>query len=128
MFMLAYKIIRAANRAYPFVVFWIYVVAFLTALPLMFIFPPGTLVLLWMALLSLVFFVALGKILRVVQHGMANRALSNRTCPGCGERFSDPSDRSHAWRCDSCGAVFEPGGAEQDQRQQRAERSILPAS
>jgi ribosomal protein L37AE/L43A len=94
----------------------------------MFIFPPGTLMLLWMALLSLIFVVALGKLLRFVQLNIANRALGNRRCPSCGERFNDPRDRSHEWRCESCGALFEPDGVEEDQRQQRTERRILPAS
>jgi ribosomal protein L37AE/L43A len=125
--MLAYKITRTVNRAYPLVIFWLYVAAFLAALPLMFIFPPGTLMLLWMSLLGLIFFVALGKLLRVVQRSLARRALSDRTCPRCGERFSDPRDQSHDWRCESCGATFEPSGAEPDLGQPRSERSILPA-
>jgi ribosomal protein L37AE/L43A len=107
-----YRILRAINHIYPVAVLWMYIGAFLLAMSLMFIFPPGTLILLWMGLVSLVGVVIVAKVLVGAQRAVARHVLSAGVCPYCGERSARVRDPAEEWRCEACGTSFLPGGAE----------------
>ena len=47
-----YRVMRAIDRGYPLAVLWLYVGAFAVAMALMFVFPPGSLIMMGLGLAS----------------------------------------------------------------------------
>jgi hypothetical protein len=109
-----YRIIRAVNRAYSLAVLWLYIAAFIVAVVLMFMYPIGTIALVWAGLVGIVLVLLAGKSLAVLQRAVARRALARGRCPGCAATLEgeSPSD-SDLRRCDACGSVFLSTGAEE---------------
>ena len=110
--MLCYRILRTIHRGYPLAVFWIYVALFFLAMSLMFVFPPGTLILLGLSLASLVAVILIAKLLGLLLHLTARVTLNAGVCPGCGHRSEHRRDTAAAWQCEHCGVVFLPNGTE----------------
>ncbi|MBT8486637.1 MAG: hypothetical protein HKO59_06795 [Phycisphaerales bacterium] len=110
--MVLHRFLRSVVRHYPVVVFGIYVVLLFSALAMMFIFPPGTILLLWIGLVGLVGVVIAAKVLGVVLALSARRLLNRGGCPRCGTRMDTMRDPAERWQCASCGAVFGPKGRE----------------
>jgi len=108
-----YRILRAVNRSYPFVMFWGYVGLFLLALPFVFIFPLIPLVLVMFGALSVAIVFALRKLLLMPQHWIAHHKLNKDSCPRCGETVIASTDQHEAaWHCVSCGTLYTERGAE----------------
>jgi len=111
-----YRIVRAVNRVYSLAVLWLYIAAFVVAVALMFMYPIGTIALVWAGLVGIVLVLVAGKLLALLQRAVARRALARGRCPNCtaaldGEAPTDPELR----RCDACGSVFLPTGAEESE-------------
>ena len=111
--MLRYRIIRSAHEGFVVGLFWIYVVLFAVAMCMIFIFPPGAIVLFFGCLVSLPLAVLGALLLRTMRAGLASTILRSGRCPCCGERMQSARQDSEAWRCAYCGACFHPGGREE---------------
>lgn len=111
--MMLYRMLRGVNRAYPFVVLWCYIGAFLLALPFTFIFPPLPLILVLVAAVSVAFVFLCRKLLMLPQVMLARRSLKRGMCPACGEFVVSASGEPAAhWHCVSCGTLFTNCGDE----------------
>ncbi|MDY7107204.1 MAG: hypothetical protein SYC29_01070 [Planctomycetota bacterium] len=109
-----YRVIRAINRAYALTVLWLYIAAFLVAVALMFMYPIGTITLVWAGLVGLVVALLVGRLLAIVQRALARRSLTASRCPSCGAGLDDVSAEASSPRtCGACGCIFLPNGAEQ---------------
>jgi hypothetical protein len=107
-----YGIVSAIHIGYPLAVFWCYVAAFFLALSLMFVFPPGTIILLWLALVGLVVVVIVHRLLGLARHTVARIILNAGSCPSCGQRADRVRDGAQPWTCLKCGHGFAPSGAD----------------
>ena len=115
-----YRILRAVHRAYALTVFWLYLLLFGVAFMLIFVFPPGTLLLLFVGIFGLVFSVVGAQLLAGSEHLFARFSLRRESCPICREAdviqrelASDEPDGS-IYRCRACGAGFHVWGGEVD--------------
>ena len=109
--MLALRILRFVNRAYPFVAFGAYGFAFVVAFICMFTFPLGALTLVVAGVLSLAF-VALGSdALKGLERVLSRRALRKGRCPAC--RMGPAQSVVDGWSCRGCAANFDSDGAQQ---------------
>jgi len=108
--MLHYRFVRSINRAYPIMVLGLYIAAFILAASMMFIFPPGTLLLFWLGLVGLVFVVLLAKLLGLLERFVARSLLATGRCPDCDGPAPRPLSAAIGWRCESCGFVFQTTG------------------
>jgi ribosomal protein L37AE/L43A len=108
-----YRLFRSINAAYPMAVLWSYIAAFFLALALMFVFPQGTLLLLFLGLAGLGAVILTSKTLNGVQHLLARHALGRGVCPNC--RTPRPSVPQQAdWRCPRCHITFTSSGWERE--------------
>jgi len=111
--MLRYRIIRTAHESFVLGLFWVYVVLFVLALAMVFVFPPGAIALFFGSLVSLPFAVVGSLLLRMLRSGFAAMILRGGSCPCCGERMLSVRDSSVDWHCEFCAACFHPGGLEE---------------
>jgi len=105
--MVLYRVMRSVNAAFPFMVFWMYLGAFLGAFAFIFVFPPVALLLVFACVLSVpvVFLVKLS--LKLPEFLLARHALKRGKCPRCGEFVVNaPEGTESAWHCVSCGSQF----------------------
>jgi len=138
---LLYRFIRRVNRAFALAVLWTYIGAFVLAFSLMFVFPPGTLLLVFLGVFGLVAAVGGAQLLGGTEHFLARSLIRREWCPRCGRSESLTSTRGYrssgeeqsgggrsiggqsggeraggegAARtvCRSCGAAFEAWGGE----------------
>jgi len=126
-----YRIVRSVNRAYAFAVLWCYIAAFVVAFALMFVFPPGTLLLVFLGVFGLVAAVGGAQILGGIEHLLARRLIRQERCPACGmHRTFEPITRGRSTEasgadrerhapetsgrlgCNACGAAYERWGGE----------------
>jgi hypothetical protein len=108
--MLPLRILRFVNRAYPFVAFGAYGLAFVVAFLCMFTFPLGALTLVVVGVLSLAF-VALGSdALKALERVMSRRALRRGRCPAC--RMGPVQSVEAGWGCQGCAAAFDADGSQ----------------
>lgn len=109
-----YRIIRAVNGVYSLAVLWLYIAAFIVAVLLMFMYPLGTIALVWAGLVGIVLVLLAGKLLAVLQRSVARKALARGRCPNCAATLDRevPAD-SDLRRCEACGGLFLPTGAEE---------------
>jgi predicted RNA-binding Zn-ribbon protein involved in translation (DUF1610 family) len=111
--MLIYRLLRAVNLAYPFLVFWLYLGAFVIALSFVFVFPPVALLLVFVCVLSIPFIFLTRLVLMFPQLLLARHALRKHKCPRCGEFVIDVrSEAEGAWHCVSCGVHYMIAGEE----------------
>jgi hypothetical protein len=110
--MLSYRILHGISQSFSLAVLWAYIGAFLLAMALMFVFPPATILLLWLGLMGLGAVVIVGKLLDVVVRSVARLILRGGACPRCGRRMQSARDPGVSWDCEACAAVFEPDGRE----------------
>jgi hypothetical protein len=105
-----YRIVRAVSRAYFYVAFAGYLLAFAAAFGLMII-PIVTIAILLGSLYSLVFVVGLGRLIGAWERSLAKGLLERGICPRCRESISivPPSDGAV---CVWCGASYGSGGEE----------------
>ncbi|MCP3903282.1 MAG: hypothetical protein GY715_06565 [Planctomycetes bacterium] len=108
--MLHYRIIRAFNHGYPLVMLGLYVGSLILAMGLMFVFPPGTLLLLGLGLASLGIVILFARLLEMLEHLLARLILRSGTCPNCGRRMQTIHDEERPWTCESCERVFSATG------------------
>jgi ribosomal protein L37AE/L43A len=113
MAMLRYRIIRGAHEGFVVGLFWIYVVLFAIAMCMVFIFPPGAIMLFFGCLVSLPLAVLGALFLRTLRAGLATTILRSGRCPCCSERMQSARPAAEAWRCEFCDACFHPGGQEE---------------
>jgi len=106
------RILRFVNRAYAFVAFAIYLVAFVVASICVFTFPLGALALVVLGVLSLAF-VALGRdVLQALERWMSRGALRAGRCPACRMGPVDGAGSPRVWTCRGCAARFEADGSQ----------------
>ncbi len=86
--------------------------AFLLAFGLIFVFPQGTLLLLFAGLGGLGIAVISLRILRTMERSMALARLKNGACPVCKQPIQQASQADHEWQCVLCGAAFAANGTE----------------
>lgn len=108
-----YRILHKVTSTYPFVVFWGYVGAFMLAFAFVFVFPPITIVLVFVAVLCVPIVFLTRMILIVPQHMLARYVLKRGACPRCGEFVvAATGETEHDWHCVSCGAHYTKHGEE----------------
>jgi hypothetical protein len=76
-----FRFFRAVDRSYALAVLWLYVGLFLFTFALIFVFPPGALVMVFVGLAGLLLAVILGRVLRLIHLGLGRllmRRLSRR--------------------------------------------------
>jgi hypothetical protein len=110
--MSAYRLLHWITREYPIAVFWLYVAAFLLAFSMIFVFPPATIVLLWLGLVGLVFVTLIAKLLGLGDRWLARHILDGGGCPECGDRMQTRRDPAYPWACEACGTHFLASGAQ----------------
>ncbi len=97
-----YRVVRSISRSYFYVMFGVYVLAFVVAFALMFI-PVVTIALLLLSLYSLVFVVAIGKGLDRLERALGAGALREGRCPACRGTIQRAGTID---QCESCGLHF----------------------
>lgn len=111
MLTLALRIMRAVNRAYPFVALAGYMLAFAVAFVCVFTFPLGALTLVVAGVLSLAV-VALGAdALRGFERLLARSQLRRGRCPACRLGPIEPASAG-CWQCRGCAMQFEADGSD----------------
>ena len=115
------RILRFVNRAYAFVAFAIYLVAFVVASICVFTFPLGALALVVLGVLSLAF-VALGRdVLQALERWMSRGALRAGRCPACRMGPVDAAGTPVVSCCRGCAARFEADGSQMQAQEAAAE-------
>lgn len=122
-----YRLLRAANRWFALTMFWLYVAMFGLAFSLIFIFPPGTILLLFTGIFGLVVVVIAGQVLRLCTEFCTRRVLSGGTCPACqaahaivvSTRTGEEGVEQTVTRCERCGATFTASGRELEETYDR---------
>ena len=106
--------ISAVNAVYGLAVAWVYIAAFVLALGMVFIFPPGTLLVFFIGLASLGLAVALGKLIDAITRGMARRSMASGRCPRCRDLLTHAGERGDERPvvCALCGSAFLDDGGE----------------
>lgn len=107
-----YRILRICNAWYGIVVLWICVLAFFLAFALMFVFPQGTLLLLFLGLAGLGLAMIGGGLLNRWQCWLALRTLRGGRCPVCRAGIAESTESDHHWQCVNCGAMYDHTGAQ----------------
>ncbi|MAV54888.1 MAG: hypothetical protein CMJ28_02920 [Phycisphaerae bacterium] len=110
--MTIYGILRALRGGWGLVCFWFYTIAFLVALPTVFLFPPATIVMFGSALLSLPFAVLIGMLTRLLYRAWCRRSFAQGRCPACGVRMQSCRDSTLDWKCEFCDRVFDSDAEE----------------
>jgi ribosomal protein L37AE/L43A len=106
-----YQIVRSLNEWYPLAVLWMYIGALLLALAMMFIFPQGTILLMFLGLAGLAFVAVGWRLLQWTMHALARGILTRGLCPNC-KKSASAHDPSSDWTCVHCGATFSPRGVQ----------------
>jgi hypothetical protein len=122
------RVLRALNRAYPFVVFAGYALAFLVAFICMFTFPLASLILVIGSVLSLAVVVFIGEVFRGIEGLLSRRVLRRSHCPAC--RMGPVHRHDAHYKCLGCGKRFEHSGIqspEQDDEDAAAASSLVAA-
>ena len=101
-----YLILRAFNFGSSCVLLVLFIAAFVLAFALMFIYPLGSLILVFFGLGGLWGSAILRKLASIGQLRVARSLLRQGLCPNCGNPRSDNIE--HA--CEKCEACFETGG------------------
>jgi len=86
------------------------IVAFLLALPLMFVHPGMVFILFWLGLITLAAAMVIGWLIGATRHATARHALKHCECPHC--RCKICEDPSGEWHCVECGYGYLASGAE----------------
>ncbi len=107
-----YRIVRTINEWYALTLFWTFLGLFFVAFALVFVFPPGTIVLLFLGLGAMGVAVVCGRILRGTQRSLARRALSQGRCPRCLTAAPGQVASRQSWKCEHCGTSFGDRGDE----------------
>ena len=109
MVMLMHRILRRVRNDFPLVAFWIYVAAFGTAFPFVFLFPQVTMLLFALCLASLPFAIITARVLVALHEWSCRHLLRSGRCPGCGgEDLADAVDAVHF--CGDCGDRYRVNG------------------
>ncbi len=117
------RILKSVNRAFPFLVLFGYIGAFLLAFICIFSFPLGALVLVIGSVLSLAFVVFLGETLSGIEGILTRRALKKNRCPAC--RMGPIQKNTDFHQCLACGARFQFDGAQILQDEQELQPTPL---
>jgi ribosomal protein L37AE/L43A len=110
-FPVLYRFVRLINAHYALAIFWVYVLAFVVAWALVFVFPLGPLLLLFIGLAGLGFAVIGMKIMEAVERALARSQIHQGICPVCREHALHERREDRTLHCDACHSAFQPGGA-----------------
>ena len=114
-----YRVLRWITTWYPLAVLWLCIAAMILAFSLMFVFPPGTLLLLFLGLAGLGAAVIGFRGLQAMQRRLARRSMAHGVCPSCKARQQWPT-AGEAWRCAACGTALLASGEEDPADEDRA--------
>jgi hypothetical protein len=101
-----YRVVRVINEWYAISVFWAYLGLFLVAFALVFVFPLGPILLLFLGLAGLGVAIIAGKLLRQMQLSLARHALAQGRCPRCQFAMPQHHPLQESWTCIHCGSQF----------------------
>ena len=107
-----YRLVRFMNEWYALSVLWAYLALFLLAFALIFVFPLGPILLLFLGLAGMGVVVVTGRLLRGTQHKLARHALAHGRCPRCESAASSQIGLNQSWTCPQCGTRFGAHGDE----------------
>ena len=102
-----YLILRSFNAGTSCVLLVLFIAAFVLAFALMFVYPLGSLILVFLGLGGLWGSAILRKLASIGQLRVARSLLRQRLCPNCGNQRSDNIELA----CEQCEARFESGGS-----------------
>lgn len=107
-----YRVMKSMSDWYALAVLWTYLAAFLIALALVFVFPLGPLILLFLGLASLGGVLLTARLLRSIKHRAARYSLNRGACPMCLADGQPRPQLGQPWRCEKCAAEFSVDGSE----------------
>ncbi len=103
---MSYRVVHERNDGFKLAIMGILIVAFLIALPLMFVHPMAVLGLFFSGLIILAIGVGVAKLFHRAERLEARQELLRHACPGCGAAIEGDPDSAEEWNCTSCGSVF----------------------
>jgi ribosomal protein L37AE/L43A len=112
-----YRLAHAVNASYGLAVAWAYILTFVLAFCLLFIFPQITLLLFFLGLASLGLTITLGWAIDATTRALARRSLHMGRCPRCGSASERRLEPGQVWLCENCHSEFQAGGGEIDERE-----------
>jgi ribosomal protein L37AE/L43A len=92
---------------------WILIVAFLIAVPLMFVHPGMVLSLFWLGLVLLGAASVVGWVIVRAREAGARHSLKLHKCPHCHKEIQPDPQSPGEWHCRHCGANYLSSGIEQ---------------
>lgn len=104
--MVLYRFIHTVSENFALAVFWLYVMAFIGGLFLIFVFPPAPLMLVFLGLLMLVPALIGSKVLGAIDHALARRAIDRNICPQCQNISEGQASSDQTWQCSHCDAAY----------------------
>jgi hypothetical protein len=107
-----YRIFRSVNSWFAVVLLWVYVLAFLMALPLMFVFPLAPLGMLAAGLFSLGVAALVSMWLHMGERAAARRKITGGVCPACGSQWPRFDPAQWPQQCSHFAREFAANGAE----------------
>ena len=108
-----YTILRAINEWYAITVLWVYVLLFVVAFALIFVFPPAPLAMVFLGVIGLGLATLVSKVLRRLQNTIARRMIARGECPRC-RHNNQYGQTEQRFICVRCNTEFLPRGDEVD--------------
>lgn len=108
-----YRLFSRFNDDVGLLVFVVYLIAFALAFVLVFIFPPGALVLVFLGLVGFVGIWAILLVTRASERSLARKHIRGGSCPVCGGSTAmvpGPGDPEQLHHCEKCSQDFEVDG------------------
>ena len=101
-----YHILRRFNESFSYLLLALFVASFFFAFVLMFVYPLGSLILLFLGLGGLWGSAIIRFLARFIERYLARTMMKDGVCPNCAESWGDNPDDS----CPSCNASFTKRG------------------
>ena len=108
-----YRVFSRFNDGFGILVFVIYLIAFILAAALIFIFPPAALVLVFIGLVGVVVVWAIMLVTRTCERSLARKQIAQGRCPLCSgsvAKITGPGDPDFLHSCDQCAQQYEMDG------------------
>jgi hypothetical protein len=117
-----YRVLNATLQGYTLVAFWVFMAMFLLAFVSMFVFPPLSIMLVFVGLFGLFGAWAGHRVLGLVVGRIARLLLGGGMCPACGETGVE----SPPCQCAACGGRFGPEGLQMREEATPASPAAMP--
>ena len=107
---MTYRELHRTNEGYGLVVMWVLIIAFLIAVPFMFVHPSITLALFFTGLIILAVASWVEKLIKRSERVAARAELSAHQCPCCSATIDGDPEQTEELQCQACGSAFSKSG------------------